>query len=181
MERVVNEYFKWLLSFVCTSEEQELYSEMLAHLYNTEFKWLIELDENRASWGVALRDEFWDRHYEGLYGCDILTGPCNMLEMMVALSRQIDNVLYDDAYGQRYNKWFWYMVNSLDINCTDEDFDEGIFNEKMDIFMNREFEPDGFGSLFLLPDCNFDCRSVQIWVQKCKFESDFIKNEGLQN
>jgi len=179
MNRVVERYFNWLLNFVVSSIEQDLYSEMLAHLYNTEFTWSIDLDENRASWGIALRDEFFDKTDEEFYGRDILTGPCNMLELMVSLSRQIDNVLYDDAYGTRYNKWFWYMVNSLGINEVNSSFDEGIFNEKMDIFMNREFDMDGFGSLFWLPECKFDCRKVQIWVQKCKFETDFIKNEGL--
>lgn len=149
MERVVNEYFNWLLSFVVDQREQRLYSELLANLYNTEFHWTINLDENRASWGIALRDRFLDGESEGLWGRDILTGPCNMLELMVSLSLQIDNVLYDDAYGERYNKWFWYMINSLGINTNNDSFDEGIFNKKMDIFMNREFEPDGFGSLFL--------------------------------
>ena len=179
MDRVVNEYFYWLLNFVCDSEEQQLYSELLAHLYNTEFYWIIDLDENRASWGIALRDEFGDRMNITMYERSCLNGPCNMLELLVSLSKQVDNVLYDDAYGERYSKWFWYMINSLGINWTDETFKEGIFNEKMRIFMERKFCMDGSGSLFWLPECNFDCRKVQIWAQKCKFESDFIKNEGL--
>lgn len=170
MERVVNEYFNWLLNFVCNPGEKVRYSELLANLYNTEFEWVIDLDENRASWGIALRDEFGD------YG-DILTGPCNMLELMVSLSRQIDNVLYDDAYGCRYSQWFWMMIDNLGIRMTNSNFDDGTFNKKMDIFMNRDFEPDGYGSLFWLPGCKFDCRRVQIWVQKCKFESNFINGE----
>ena len=180
MDRVVNEYFDWLLDFVCVSNERELYSELLANLYNTEFKWTIELDENRASWGIALRNEFIDEYFDrsnGLWVRNILTGPCNMLELMVSLSRQIDNVLYDDAYGTRFDRWFWMMIDNLGVRMTNNSFDDGIFNEKMDIFMNRDFEPDGFGSLFWIPGCKFDCRRVQIWVQKCKFESNFVKNE----
>ena len=179
MNRVVNNYFNWLLNFVCDSEEQQLYSRLLASLYNTEFYWIIDLDENRASWGIALRDEFGDLFGIDIYERNLLNGPCNMLELMVSLSRQIDNVLYDSAYGERYSKWFWYMINSLGINWSDDVFVEGIFKEKMRIFMNREFCTDGKGSLFWLPECEFDCKSVQIWCQKCKFETDFIKNEEL--
>jgi len=177
--RVVDRYYRWLLNFVCDSEEQELYSELLDHLFSTTFVPTMELDENRASWGVSLRDEFEDNLGFNRIDIDIAMGPCNVLELMVSLSKQIDNVLYDDAYGERYNKWFWYMVNSLGLNIQNDSFDEGIFYKIMEKFMYRKFEPDGFGSLFWLPGCNFDCRRVQIWVQKCKFETNFINNEGL--
>ena len=179
MERVVEIYYDWLLDFVCDDDQRLIYSELLANLYNTEFHWTIDLDENRALWGIALRDEFKDFHYISCRDERILDGPCNMLELMVSLARQIDNVLYNDRFGEQYGRWFWYMVDSLGVRMDDDTFNEGIFNEHMEIFMNREYDNDGKGSLFYIPGCEFACKSVEIWMQKCKFETEFIKNEGL--
>ena len=47
---------------------------------------------------------------------------------------------------------------------TDMNFDPDYVDDIVQRFLNRDFEPDGHGSLFVVRRCKFDLRKVEIWV-----------------
>jgi len=164
------EYFTWLLSIVQKhSYPQEIsYEKLLQHLHAIEFRPVMERDENRAEKGLSLRYHFaCDR--TDLHDVEYhLDGPCSVFEMLIALAKDIENVMDDTRYGDRTGQWFWGMLRSLGLySMTDTRFDREFVNERILIFMNREYCFDGTGGLFTIRDTERDMRDVEIWVQAC--------------
>ena len=87
--------------------------------------------------------------------------------MMVALAiRCEERIMADPAKGDRTAKWFWSIVNSLGLSSmTDYNFNEWLVNDIITRFLNREYEPDGKGSLFTIKRWNRDARDAEIWHQ----------------
>ena len=71
----------------------------------------------------------------------------------------------DAAIGDRTVQWFWRMIANLGLNgMTDRRFDLGAAEIIIDRFLNRDFEPDGHGSLFVIRNCRYDLRDVETWT-----------------
>lgn len=113
------------------------------------------MDRNREQDGLYLRK------MNNYYSFE----PCSMFEMMVALSLRIDQEFLGDTSTEgisRAGLWFGEMCDNLDIsNCSG--LDE--FEVKINRFLNHEYEPDGRGSLFYVPNAPEDFRQLQIWDQ----------------
>ena len=72
----------------------------------------------------------------------------------------------DPTVGNRRSQWIWEMIRSLGLESTTDDrFDEKEVYDIIDRFLDREFDPDGKGSLFWIPNCRFDLRDTEIWIQ----------------
>ena len=57
------------------------------------------------------------------------------------------------------------MIGSLGLeSMTDDRFDGKEVYDIIDRFLDREFDPDGKGSLFWIPNCRFDLRDTEIWI-----------------
>ena len=164
---IKKEYFEWLYNLVYrrTRKRHSSYKELLWFLHNTEFIFTIQRDSNRAADGVDLRYRFARELGYDVSKC--LSGPCNVLEMLVALAIQCeDHIMYDPDAGDRTGKWFWDMIANLGLGLMSDDrFDERFVDEKVSIFLNREYEPDGKGGLFTVKNCRYDMRTVEIWYQ----------------
>ena len=163
-------YFDWLYDLVCSKRysKEISYKKLFRYLHDTEFRYSIPKDDNRASDGVNLR---W-RYAYGLGYDDVpeeLDGPCSVLEMMIALAiRCEDNIMDDPSVGDRTGQWFWGMVVSLGLGgMTDSRYDKEFVIDTIDIFLEREYEPDGRGGLFTIRNCDEDLRDVEIWHQLC--------------
>lgn len=162
-----NQYFKWLTNIVTRNRvsKQVSYDKLLNHLHDTKFRYSIPLDRNRASDGVDLRYRF-----ASLLDCnpnDARVGPCTVLEMMVALSIRSEETIMDDPdVGDRTGQWFWSMITSLGLGgLNDSRYDPDYVDDVLDIFLNRDYSPDGRGGLFTIRHCDVDLRDVQIWTQ----------------
>ena len=57
---------------------------------------------------------------------------------------------------------------------TDDIYDRDLVKHKLDIFLHREYEPDGKGGLFYIRDCAEDLREVEIWAQLCWYLDKFV-------
>lgn len=155
-----DEYFEWMYKKVCDNRYEKVsFRKLLEYLYDTEFIYFISNDENRAMDGIDLRRRF-DAH---------IYGPCNVLEMMLALAIRIEETITDNtAMGDRTSQWFWGMVSSLGLcSMTDEVFDKEYVSDVIDRFLHREYEPNGKGGLFTIRNCEYDLRDVEIWYQLC--------------
>lgn len=177
-----DEYFNWLYDYVCKgrSHDKISYIKLFNCLHSIEFIFSIHNDVNRAKDGVDLRYRFAltieDPESDRIYHImDILDGPCSVLEMMVALAIRCEETIMDNSdYGDRTGQWFWGMMSNLGIGpMYDDIFDYDFVMETIDVFLNRQYEPDGKGGLFYIRDCQDDLRYVEIWTQLCWYLDNF--------
>lgn len=165
---ICTEYFEWLYDLACNERYHKTisYRKLLGFLYDTEFVYIIPRDGNRAEDGISLRHRF-----GRLYGYgnvdDYLEGPCNVLEMMIALAIRCEEDIMDDPdIGDRTAQWFWNMITSLGLSSmTDNRFDQQRAEDVIERFLNREYRHDGKGGLFTVKHCDTDMRDVEIWYQ----------------
>lgn len=167
---VVNAYFEWLYDIVCGNKKRlkkDSYRKLLMLLHETEFRVSLPMDSNRAEDGYALRYRFARGNADYGFIMECLDGPCSVLEMMVALAIRCEEHIMDDPdIGDRTGHWFFGMVENLGLkHMTDDRFDKSYSRERIDIFLDREYEPDGDGGLFTVRNCMYDLRCVEIWYQ----------------
>lgn len=165
-------YFVWLLKKVSVSDRTMMatdqYGYLLDTLYQKTFYAVVNRDWNRGFDGELLREEFASEM--GMKEPDI--GDCKVLEMLVALSRRIENeIMYDHTYGDRTSEWFWMMVRNLGLLKYDnEHFSEEPVDEILNRFLNREYSFDGVGGVFPMPgEKEKDQRDIEIWWQMQTF------------
>ena len=167
------DYFEWLYEGMCGDRYSKnvSYRKLLERLHNINFRYTIPNDRNRANDGKNLRYSF-----AVAEGCEdnpemiteYLEGPCSVFEMMVALAQRCESVMDDPKIGDRTGQWFWGMIANLGLNgMVDYKYDEDFVDEKIRIFLNREYEPNGRGGLFYIRGCNKDLRKVAIYHQMC--------------
>lgn len=172
IDRLNNRYFKWLSNIVCGKRYSKFvsYNKLLTRLHNTNFRYVDPKDANRFEDGLNLRYRFCLRT-DNLDHLDLVMQgrDCTVLEMMVALAMRIEEQIMDDPdLGDRTGQWFWQMIVSLGLGSMSDDmFDRDYVEEKIDIFLNREYEPNGKGGLFTINRCTDDLRDVEIWYQMC--------------
>ena len=166
-DRVNSDYFEWLYDLVSGERfaKGNTYRKLLTFLHDSEFICVIPNDENRAAWGVNLR---WRYCY--IHECEdmevYLTGPCSVLEMMVALAMAAENIAEDPELGDRTSQWFWAMITNMGLgSMTDTNYNEWLVNDVVTRFINREYEYDGRGGLFRVRDWDRDMRTAEIWHQ----------------
>ena len=175
-ENMRRKYFEWLCGFVKPFVLNRSYRFLMLHLFRTDFYAVIPMDENRASDGIELRYRF--GREKRIRMSDIANvldvKDCSVLEMMVALSLRCEEQIIDDPdVGDRTRKLFWSMINNLGLNrMDDESYDSFEVEDRLDIFMNREYKPDGTGGLFKLRKTRHDLRNVEIWYQMMWYLSE---------
>ena len=165
------DYFEWLSDLVCEQRfsEKTSFRTLLIHLHETEFRYIIPKDANRASDGRDLRRRFiHERGYpEGTMV--FLDSPCSVLEMMVALAIRCEESIMDDPHvGDRTGHWFWGMITNMGLGSMfDSRYDEKIVEKTIQKVLDRKYEPNGRGGLFTVRNCDRDLREVEIWYQLC--------------
>lgn len=169
---VINEYFEWLFAAVCGGQRHQRspYRKLITLLHQTNFRWSIDMDSNRAVEGTYLRRTFAKEinYPEAVVDLD---GPCSVLEMMVALSIRCEaQIMSDPEIGDRTAQWFWGMVKNLGLyKFTDNRFNKFVCIDILERFMNHDYERNGQNGLFTVPNCQYDLRTVEIWYQMCWF------------
>lgn len=167
-EQVKSDYFEWMYDLMCEDRFTRTisYRQLFMFLHDTEFVYFIPYDENRAVDGMTLR-----YHYCQIHDCEdleqYLTGPCSVLEMMVALAVRCEESIMDDpTKGDRTSQWFWTMVTNLGLGAqSDDNFNEWLVNDIVTRFLDRDYEPDGRGGLFTVRGWHRDMRTAEIWHQ----------------
>lgn len=183
--RLRNQYFLWLCSMVCRdldfrdrktikdTYDKDTYWHMLRTLGKTEFYSVIERDDNRAGDGVLLRESFCnDLQYDDDIYRIINTGPCSVLEMLVALSSRLAGIqdtlsIYDI---------FWIMCGNLGVAKDDLHINLEEMKRSLDIFLNRRYKKDGTGGLFPLKKYKNDQTEIEIWIQANAWLNEHIRN-----
>lgn len=167
-DRKTKEYTYWLMSLVSKCSVAVTYTKLFERLFEEEFVSSIARDANRASDGVSLRDR-----YAREMGKNANMGdrPCNLLEMMVALSyRCEDSIMLDPTVGENADRWFWLMLANLRLNAMkNEEYDPDYVDYVLYRFAHRQYDADGVGGLFVVKDKTKDMRDLEIWYQMCAY------------
>lgn len=171
-------YINWLRDQVSL---EPYYSKLSEELFRTEFYWFLGLDGDRREEGIGLQYQFgeetgYSQHsiYEAFNGCSVL-------EMMVALAIRIERyIMHDDDYGDRTSLWFHEMLRSLGLDVfIDNNFDAEKVSKILEAFMERNYEPNGAGGLFTVPDYQGDMRAVEIGDQANLYLNYWARQEGV--
>ena len=94
--------------------------------------------------------------------------PCTVLEMLLALAMRMDNIMGGVDGECNVSYWFWILLENLDLaTMTDDRYDKDYIYDRVDMFLDRQYDSDGEGNIFYIPNCREDLRDVEIWMQMC--------------
>ena len=166
------DYFAWLCETVCVDGRytDESYWILAKRLWDTDFYWILDRDEDRAKSVSVLR-----YRYQCIGGTDIYEGPATVFEVLAMLAENINDIL-DELDGEnRTTMYFWEMIDNLGLSeFSDQFFDERpenrlIFEDEIDgrleNWMGRNIGYDGLDGLFPLKNPKEDQANVEIWYQ----------------
>lgn len=161
---VDDQYLEWLYDQVLVrtrSGKGATYWKLLTQMHQTEFKWFVPNDGNRAEDGRDLRREWAEatdtdapRHWFEM--------ECSFLEMLVALARRM--CFEADETPQH---WFWHLLENLGCESYHDGirYSRGYVMKRMRVVMDRMYDMTGNGGLFPLRHPNEDQRRVELWYQ----------------
>ena len=167
-----NEYFDYLVEKI---GGQRRFRLLLSFLYDEEFYFSrkIPTDINRAKDGQYLRTTYANETGDFISYSDAKM-PCNILEMLVALSLRIETDIMGEPGNDHPERWFWEMIRNLGLYyMTDPAFDERKARIILENWMDRKFKENGAGGLFPIRNPDRDQRIIPIWEQM----SDYLREE----
>lgn len=175
-ERYNKLYFDYLVKLVTRRGETKYYNNLLELLHSREFTWIIPRDEDRASDGMYMREEFaCANNYILEEVQDALEGPCSVLEMMVGLAYRCEHQIMGEAGNENPSKWFWDMIDNMALTGMDDGRFDMVYAEQcIDVLLNREYGRNGEGGLFRVENSYKDVREMAIWSQMCWYLDGFI-------
>ena len=171
------DYFHWLCEMVHIDQLNARYWLLAKDLHRHPFYSIVNHDENRASDGMELREEYLrEINYPKYISLD---GECSVFEMIIALARRMDFETTDPySPDEGYDKtsyWFWEMMENLGLII----FSDDVYVEYggvtqvdniLETMLHREYREDGhYGGLFPLEECSEDQREIEIWYQMCAY------------
>lgn len=177
-------YYNWLCSVVVKDERFSHYRTLLAYLHHIPFRFSpsVPMDDNRAGDGIELRYRFGAYHdiSYSIIGSELDYTPCSVLEMLVALSiRCEEQIMSVPEMGDRTYEWFWTMIrNMFLIDQIDDHFNLEYVKARIDIFLDRRYQPDGIGGLFYIPNTTKNLQNVEIWNQLNWWANNVLEEEG---
>lgn len=177
--KIQREYFEWMYDLVIDDRYSKAsYRKLLEHLNERDFKVILEMDENRAEDGTDLRYRFGRERGYSTHDIEQFLDiyQCSILEMMIALAcRCEDQIMEDDAQGNRTGIWFWNMIVSLGLGqMNDERYSEKRVDFIIDRFLDREYDANGRGGLFTIQNRYIDMRETEIWYQMSYYLDEFL-------
>ena len=170
---IKEDYFNWLCEMVTRNKLHSgsitsgiTYNKLFEFLFETPFTWFVDFDGNREEDGYYLRHNYSLEKTDGYDLADYIDHPVSVLEVIVALAIRCEDVMDDPEYGNRTRQWFWEMLGNLGVaDQSDDKFDINYVNKCVDRFLNREYEPNGRGGLFIVRHTREDLREIELWYQ----------------
>ena len=174
LQHIHGEYFQWLCEKVLINKGDDSYYILANTLHHKEFTQFVPNDENRAADGIELRKDYareeTETDLEERAVLDILSGPCTVFEMLIALAERISFILSETRESDTTAERFWEMIDNIGLG----EMSDGVYSEKggaarvnhvIDILLNRKYDRRGRGGLFPLRKSKEDQRRVELWYQ----------------
>lgn len=183
------EYFEWLVSKVTSPvvPADESARAVMGALYGIRVRSLPMIDdEPRLIDGKQLRLEYEDERGASAIALEDAANPdadlCTVLEMLVALSRRMDDIMRDPLDpSSSVPNWFWGMVSTMVgqsyYPCCYWSFPVNsatvhIVSDCALRFLGRQYDGSGHnGNIFVGLHPSVDIREMDIWTQACWFMS----------
>lgn len=139
-------YFEWLESF--TIDEQlvnsnKQYRKLLRTLLDIPFWGAIGNDDDRGEEGLELRvrynDIFAKKSGKGDFNTpevDDIFGHCRVLEMLIALSMHMYDLMQDMGIYNSVSRWFWEIMRNVGL----DKFDDQHFNKRTKYIITKTVE-----------------------------------------
>lgn len=157
-------YVRWLENAL-TSESNRRdrsYFELTYVMFEKEFTWSIEMDDNRLADAWELRHEFADSH--GMNREELICmAPCSFIEVLLGLSRRMAFVA-----GGTAPRWAWQLLVNLGLERMWDHLSRSklqTVHHILETVITRTYEPNGVGGFFPLAWPDRDQRQVQLWYQ----------------
>lgn len=158
-------YFHYICDLMlCDLPEHRNYEHLMSDMYDKEFTYVLDMDENRVYDALDLRREF-------LFDCgydvtrDYWEEGVSVLEVLAALSKRIEIEVTGEPGDDHIERWFWEMLSNLDVLYPDDRYEHGIVEYKLDTWMLKRYDRDGTGSVFPLKNWRYDQREIDVWYQ----------------
>lgn len=159
---MLEDYFQWLIGLLGDDDLRLNYQKLLRKLFNTEFRWTISFDSNRAGDGLYLREIFAKDHKINFY----YEAPCSVLEMMIALAMRCEDLIYDPDILDSVYTTFMDMLYNLELDSMDDNnYYEDVVDGILTRFLDREYDFNGNGGLFCVLFSGEDFRLKDLWWQ----------------
>jgi len=168
------------------------YRELLSYLLVKDFTVVEGLavgkdDEIRAKDAMELRRTYAEEvgKEKGKSDRDIdriwksVHGKCSVLEFILQMAFRLDSMINEEEPGDMVSMFFEILLKNLELKETDS---RDIWEEKVDRFLGRKYEPDGSGG-GLFPLQNWaqstlkDQREVSIWYQMSAWLNEHLDDE----
>ena len=159
---VLHEYHEWLVSLVDpTGAMSRRYSELLWCLDEVDYRYRVELDQNRYLDGLKMREEFDEEtDFRDNFGRKISVSEslsckkCSVLECFVALfTRYSDTILTEPGDPSVAPELFYDALSTLGLLYFDD-------------------YKDNFDDIFVILDEFMDGKKCMFCVKKCKKNAD---------
>lgn len=169
-EPLESAYFNWLSAKIMKIKNPTpslTYWKLLRELQNTEFVWLVPMDDNRAEDGKELRHEFLRltgiRADEGWFDVG-----CSIFEMIVAMSGRASF-----QTDRSPSDWFWEIMDNLGLSrYNDAEFKQHEVSDILYTLVWRTYDYNGNGGMFPIERPQYDQRKVEIWDQFSEYLVD---------
>jgi len=168
-----DDYFMFLLKDIDgATKTYTQYSMLLQQLYFTNYTYVFDSDRDRACSGINMRSAYCYTY--GLYSSDAPSGPCSVLEMLVALMDDLCQV------GDTKEHWFDVLFKNLGLSrYTNQNYNYDKIDHIIDIWLSHRYQPDGHGSPFVLSG-NADARNMTLWDQMNEYLNEQVTTGALQ-
>lgn len=126
-------YVDWLESFTIDervdSDRRLSYHNLIRELWEIEFVPSVGNDHDRAAEGLELRARYNDilarKAGDGAFETpDVhgIFGECRVLEMLIALSMRMYDLMQDMGIYNSVSRWFWEIMECISFDILDDDY-----------------------------------------------------------
>ena len=185
-------YVEWLESFTIDermdSSRRLSYHKLIMQLWEIEFEPSVGNDYDRAAEGLELRSRYNDILARKAGEGDFVTpdvhaifGECRVLEMLVALSMRMYDLMQDMGIYNSVSRWFWEIMSNVGFDILDDDTwdesDESAFSNEQFVRYSCEEIMQGFGQAVGKKGGWFyvkDWDSIDIWYQMHGYLKQYV-------
>lgn len=163
-----NEYLEWVYDCATNDEEiKEKYRDLFDYLRTIPFRYsnCCPLDENLLGYAKNLKYDF--AYYHGIPYKDVENGEYDDSSVFVVLFALAEHCRDHTDQNVPISYWFSLFIYNLGLmgQTAPYKIDYEYVNERVNKFLDRQYEPDGYGGIFYVPECETDMRVTPIWYQ----------------
>ena len=177
---VSESYLEWLKSYTIDEQVEDsrrlTYEHLSDILWDTEFVPPLGNDIDRMYDGLDLRRKYWNTMAsnsgvtltgEAIDDFSDIFGPCRVLEMLIALSMHMYDIMQDLGVYNSVSRWFWEIMRCLGFDEMSDISWEDLDKQMVIIELQRAMSLQGeeCGGWFYI----YGWKHLEIWYQMHRY------------